>query len=120
MAYILIEDGEVVKASMTHDFSDDAESMLERNIDEELEDAGYDPDDVSYETRAEFAISAGYNGGFVYADCVDLDIDREYEDEKFETRQGDNLTYSSVVEALKNDPYDEDGELKEVDDDYDW
>ena len=117
MAYILVEEGEVIKASMTHDFAEDAESMFEDSIDDELEDAGFDPDEVSYEKRAEFAIAAGYNGGYIYADNADVDPDGTYEDEEFETRNGDSITYSSVVEALKNDPYDEFGDLIE-DEDY--
>lgn len=109
MAYILVQDGEVIKASLTHDFSEDANDIIEGSIDDELEEAGYDPDSVDSDKRAEFAISAGYNGGYAYADEVDMDEDDE--DGEFETRNGDVISYSDVAYALRNDQYDENGDL---------
>lgn len=109
MAYILVQDGEVIKASLTHDFSEDANDIIEGSIDDELEEAGYDPDSVDSDKRAEFAISAGYNGGYAYADEVDMNEDDE--DGEFETRNGDVISYSDVAYALRNDQYDENGDL---------
>lgn len=109
MAYILVQDGEVIKASLTHDFSEDVSDIIERSIDEELEEAGYDSDSVDSDKRAEFAIAAGYNGGYAYADEVDMDEDDE--DGEFETRNGDVISYSDVAYALRNDQYDENGDL---------
>lgn len=122
MAYILVQDGEVIKASLTHDFSEDANDIIEGSIDDELEEAGYDSDSVDSDKRAEFAISAGYNGGYAYADEVDMNEDDE--DGEFETRNGDVISYSDVAYALRNDQYDENGDLideyyEDEDEDYD-
>lgn len=112
MAYILVVDGEIEKASMTHNFSDEVEEYMERSIDDELEEAGYDPEEVSSEKRSEFAVAAGYNGGYAYATEIDIPEDGEL-DSEFETENGDSISYNDVIEALRNDEYDEDGELKE-------
>ena len=116
MAYILVSGGELIKASMNHDFTVDVAEMFERSIDEELEEAGYDPEDVSDEKRAEFAISAGYNSDHTYADEVDVDPDGDYEEAEYVTREGDSFMYSTIQFMLRSDEYDEFGEP--IDDDW--
>lgn len=116
MAYILVEDGELLEASMSHDFSWDAQIREVDNTNDDLEDAGYDPDEVSPSRRLEFEMA----GSCVYADTVDIDPDGDYEDEEFVTSIGDHIRYSDVVSALKQDAYDENGEPLYDEDDYEY
>ena len=98
--HIVITEGEIVNV-----FKDAEEAegyayyVNEDNVDNEIVEAGYDPEELDEDEIAEFAFSAGYNSGYTYSE--EIRIPEEFnEDDIMCTSQGDEISYSEIILAI--------------------
>ena len=114
--YIVVNNGEIIDVFVDEDEAQGAAGCInEGNVDDEVRDAGYDPEELTDDERAGFAFSAGYNSGYAYCetvyipdvedDCVgeceedNEDIEIETEDSIYYTSHGDEFTYADIIRA---------------------
>lgn len=112
--YILVNEGEIVDVFADEDEAQGRANYInESNVESEVREAGYDPEELTDDEMGEFAFSAGYNGGYAYCEAVtipeepeDTDEDdedyeeHETEDSTFYTSEGDEFTYEDVISAI--------------------
>lgn len=113
--YIVVNEGEILGAYNDEtDAQSRASSINFENVDEEVRDAGYDPEELTDDEMSEFAFSAGFNAGWAYCEGIDIpeesyeDInedDEENEETLTEestvyTSEGDEFTYREIIAAL--------------------
>lgn len=136
--YMLVNEGEIIDMFADEDEAQAAANGInEGNVDDEVREAGYDPEELTDDDRARFAFAAGYNGGYAYCEAVTIpeepeedscdedDIDGDYEegdvateDTAFYTSEGDEFTYGDVIRAMDDAiAREEVEELEEIDDD---
>lgn len=120
--YLVINEGEILDV-----FTDDEEAegmangINERNTDSECREAGYDPEELTDNERAQFAVSAGYNNGYAYSFMVtipeepnteDYDEESDEDEDYFEevadeedviyTPEGDEFSYTDIISAIES------------------
>lgn len=112
--YILVNEGEIVGVFADEDEAQGKANYInESNVESEVREAGYDPEELTDDEMGEFAFSAGYNSGYAYCEAVevpeehgDFDEDDEYyeedvtEDSTFYTSKGDEFTYGDLISAI--------------------
>lgn len=112
--YILVNEGTIVDVFADEDEAQGRANYInESNVESEVREAGYDPEELTDDEMGEFAFSAGYNSGYAYCEEVtipeepeDLDEDDEdyeepeTEDSTFYTSEGDEFTYGDVISAI--------------------
>lgn len=105
--YILVHEGEIRTASYDEEFLEGrAYSINNSNVDDEVREAGYDPEELTEDELAQFGFSAGFNGGHAYVEEVtipDIDVINEEgltEDSNVYTSEGDEFTYADLISAL--------------------
>lgn len=109
--YIVVDEGEIVAVFEDEDKAQGRANYInESNIESEVREAGYDPEELTDKEIGEFAISAGYNNGYAYYEAVtipeDFDEDNEEDGESetddytFYTSEGDEFTYGGVISAI--------------------
>lgn len=114
--YIVVNEGEILDVFVDEDEAQGAADCInESNVDDEVREAGYDPEELTDDERAGFAFSAGYNGGYAYCEAVcipdvedncvgddedaDEDIEIETEESIYYTSHGDEFTYADIIRA---------------------
>lgn len=101
--YFVVNEGSVVFASYDEDAVEDrADELRHDTVQEEVEESGRDIDDLTTEELMEFSISAGANGGYYYTASVKAPKDSEL-DSSFETDEGDEITYSELLDCLSDE-----------------
>lgn len=98
--YYAVNEGEIVYAST--DKGDVEDFIFDKNdaaaIDE-AENAGRDADDLTPEELAEFAVAAGFNGGYHYMDSIKIPKGYDSEEE-FESKEGDVFTFADLEDVM--------------------
>lgn len=113
--YIVVNEGEILDVFVDEDEAQGkADCINEGNVDDEVMEAGYDPDELTDDELAGFAFSAGYNSGYAYCEEVhipeeneDYDEDEycendvETEESTYYTSGGDEFTYGEIIRAYE-------------------
>lgn len=113
--YFIVNEGSIVFASYDADAVEArADGLRDAAIHDEVEESGRDIDDLTPEELMEFGISAGYNGGYYYTASIKEPKDSDIDD-TFETDEGDEFTYSELLDCLHGDSSDFDEDMYDGD-----
>lgn len=102
--YLVVNDGDVVYASLDRDYVlNKADGLNQKEVDEEIEACGRDAEDLTDREYAEMAFMAGYNSCYCCTEvAVEVDDTEElkYKDTVVEDCEGNEYTYDAIYEAL--------------------
>ena len=116
--YMLINESEIINVFEEEDEAKAvAENINEDNVNDEIKEAGYEPEELDEDERAQFAFSSGFNNGYAYCHKVTIPVEVKdlyegaveegcevaeifTEETVFCTEEGDEFTYGDVIKAI--------------------
>ena len=103
--YIVVNEGDVVFVTVDEEEAvDTRDRLIAEHIADEVENAGRDIDDLTEEEYAEFAFSAGFNGGHHYT--AEVKVSRDDLGAEITTDEGDTITVEDIYAAYDNSTVD--------------
>lgn len=111
--YMLVNESKIINVFEEEDEAKAvAENINEDNVNDEIEEAGYEPEELDEHERMQFAFSSGFNNGYAYCHKVTIPVEVKdveegceaseafTEDTVFYTVEGDEFTYGDVIKAI--------------------